>query len=175
MCLYNRRCILASGLILLFVPLAAIAQGVPVAVPDPIVLTVSGELGAAAFHSFSEADIMALPQRTITTIDPWDGKKHEFFGVLLSDLLTEAGIEKSASKITAIASNNYSIPIRRADYEKYGYMVAWKIDGHLFGDDKATKNRGFLSIAVDFITYPELDPELIKHQLVWQLNKIIVE
>lgn len=175
---FSRRCLGVFLSILLLAPCAAAAQGGTASPDSPAattVLTVHGKSGPAFSYAFSEADIMALPQHGFAAVDPWDGKKHEFSGVLLSDLLAKAGIGKTASKITAVAANNYAIPIRRADYEKYGYLVAWKIDGHLFSDDKATKNRGFLSIAVDFTTYPELDPELIKHQLVWQLNKIIVE
>jgi hypothetical protein len=38
-------------------------------------------------------------------------KKHEFSGILLSVLLFNAGIEKTAGKVTAIARSNYSIPL----------------------------------------------------------------
>jgi len=159
-------------ILVLFTSFTATAQ---VKQSSLVALTISGKLDTVTSYKFSEAEIMALPQHSFFVVDPWDGKMHEFTGVLLAELLSRAGILKSATKITAIAVNNYEIPIRRVDYERYGYLLAWKIDGHLFAEEKATKNRGFLSIAVDFTSHPELDPELIKHQLVWQLNQILVE
>lgn len=168
----SKRCSMAILAVMLF---STVFVAVGDENPAPVILTVQGKIGAAVTVSFTAADIMALPPHGFSTVDPWDGKKHEFSGVLLSDVLSSAGIARSATRITAKAGNNYSIPIRRTDLEKFGYLLAWKIDGHLFGDDKSTKNRGFLSIAVNFTEYPELDPELIKHQLVWQLNEITVE
>ena len=49
------------------------------------------------------------------------------------------------------------------------------MDDQLFGDDKATKNRSSFDIAIDFTRHPELNPELYKHQSVWQVNGIIAE
>ncbi|GAB1484705.1 hypothetical protein MASR2M78_35230 [Treponema sp.] len=59
--------------------------------PEPA-LTIFGKLGAVSSFSYSENDIRAMPQHSFSTIDPWDGKKHEFTGVLLADLLARAGI-----------------------------------------------------------------------------------
>lgn len=73
------------------------------------------------------------------------------------------------------AENKYSIPIRRTDYEKYNYLLAWKMDGQSFTSDAASRHRGFISIAINFSRYPELEPELFKHQLVWQLKEIDIE
>ncbi len=143
--------------------------------PSPSALSVRIAGGDEAPLLLDEEAIKALPQRSFTTLDPWDGKIHEFSGVLLSVLLEKAGAPAQAAKITVTARNKYTIPIRRSDCEKYGYLLAWKMDGRPFGDDKATRNRGFASIAIDFTGRPELDPELYKHQLVWQVSEIVVE
>jgi hypothetical protein len=119
--------------------------------------------------------VMAFPAVEFTCLDPWDGKEHKFTGALLSDILARAGIEKAATRITVTAKNKYTIPIRRVDYEKNGYILAWKIDDQLFSEGKSTKNRGVFIIAIDFAKHAELDPQLFKHQLVWQANDILVE
>jgi hypothetical protein len=49
------------------------------------------------------------------------------------------------------------------------------MDGRLFSEDKATKNRRVFVIAIDFSRLANLDPQLYKYQLVWQANDISVE
>ncbi len=138
-------------------------------------LVIHGRLEGGAPVLLDLATILAFPAQTFTCVDAWDGKEHKFTGALLSDILARAGIDKSSARITVAARNKYSIPIRRVDYEKFRYILAWKIDDHFFADDPATKNRGRLSIAIDFSKNPELDPEVYKHQLVWQACDILVE
>jgi hypothetical protein len=138
-------------------------------------LAIGGMVGAGSAVFMDLAAVMALPARSFACVDPWDGKPHRFTGALLSDLLARAGIDRASTRITVTAKNKYSIPIRRADYEKFGYILAWKLDDALFAADKATRNRGKLIIAIDFAGHPELDPQLYKHQLVWQVNGIVAE
>ncbi len=138
-------------------------------------LVIRGKVAGTPPLLFDLAAISALPARSFTTIDPWDGKEHSFEGVLLSDLLAAVGIDPAATRITVLARNKYSIPIKRADYEHYAYILAWKIDGHLFAADPSTKNRSVFSVAIDFARNKDLDPILFKHQLVWQTKYITVE
>ncbi len=138
-------------------------------------LTIQGKIGDGNAVQLDLATVMSFPSHSFTSVDPWDGKEHKFTGVLLQDLLSRFDIDDSSTRITVTARNKYTIPIRRGDYEKYGYILAWKMDDHLFGDDKATKNRSSFVIAIDFARHPELNPELYKHQIVWQVNGIIAE
>jgi hypothetical protein len=138
-------------------------------------LTIQGRIGDGSAITLDLATVMDLPAHSFSCVDPWDGKEHRFTGVLLQEMLSRYGIESSSTRVTITAKNKYSIPIRRVDYERCGYILAWKIDGRLFGDDKATKNRGSFIISIDFAKHPELDPQLYKHQLVWQVNGILVE
>jgi hypothetical protein len=154
---------------------AMLALLTPALSAEAVDLAISGKVGGGAPVLLGLAAVMALPVRSFTCVDPWDGKPHKFTGALLSDVLERAGIDASSYRITVTARNKYSIPIRRTDYEKYGYILAWKLDDALFADDKATKNRGELIIAIDFAKNAELDPQLYKHQLVWQVNGIIAE
>jgi hypothetical protein len=163
---------MAAAFALLSLPLAA--QDPPAAAEAPA-LVVSGKLRGGAPVAFTMAQLAALPAAGFTGLDPWDGKRHAFAGVLLADVLALAGIDAAAVRINVIAKNKYEIPVRRADYEKAGYLLAWSIDGRPFGDNKATSNRGPLAIAIDFGAHPELDPEIYKHQLVWQTVEIVAE
>jgi hypothetical protein len=142
---------------------------------EPAVVTVRGKVAGGGPVRLDEAAIMALPAATFNSIDPWDRKEHSFTGPLLSDALARAGIDKAATRITVTAKNGYAIPIRRSDYEKYGYLLALKMDGQRFRDQASTANRGLAIIAIDFAKHRELDPELYKHHLVWQVADILVE
>jgi len=138
-------------------------------------LAVRGSIGDGRAVFLDRATVMSFPEHSFTCVDGWDGKTHKFTGALLDDLLERAGISPSATRITVTARNKYTIPIRRVDYKKFGYLLAWKIDDHFFADDSATKNRGMFIIAIDFARHSQLDPELYKHQLVWQVNDILAE
>jgi len=138
-------------------------------------LTLRGRIAGGLPLYLDLATLQAFPQSSFACVDPWDGKRHLFTGILISDLLARAGIEAGATRIVVEAKNKYSIPIRRADWERYGYMLAFRLDDRPFSEDKATRNRGLLIVAIDFAKYPELDPELYKHQLVWQVADILVE
>jgi hypothetical protein len=138
-------------------------------------LAIRGSLGEGSPVLLDLATIMSFPAYSFTSIDGWDGKTHKYTGALLEDVMSRIGMAASATRITVTAKNKYTIPIRRSDYEKYGYLLAWKIDDHLFGDEPATRNRGKLAIAIDFASHADLDPQVFKHQLVWQVNDILAE
>jgi hypothetical protein len=138
-------------------------------------LTISGKVGDGSAVLLDAATVESFPAYSFTCVDPWDGKAHKYTGALLSDILRWAGIDASSSRIIVTAKNKYSIPIRRSDYEKFGYLLAWKLDDLPFADDKATRNRGTFIIAIDLDKHANLDPEVYKHQLAWQVNGIIAE
>lgn len=138
-------------------------------------LTVRGLIGPDSPVCLDAASVKSLPSRTFTCVDPWDNREHSFTGVLLSDLLERLGISPSASRITVTARNKYAIPIRRRDYERYEFILAWAVDGLPLEDNPAMKNRRPFCVAIDFGRFPELDPSILKHQLVWQVLDILVE
>ncbi len=138
-------------------------------------LTVRGLVGPGSSVYLDIASIRALPSRTFTCVDPWDNREHAFTGVLISDLLARLGIAPSAVRITVSARNKYSIPIRRRDFEQYEFLLAWAVDGRPLPENPSMKNRSPFCVAIDFGRFPELDPSIYKHQLVWQVNDIRVE
>jgi hypothetical protein len=152
------------------------------AVPIPTGLTqetadlaIRGRISGSGTVFLDLNTIMALPRITFTTVDPWDGKIHEFTGVLLADVMAWLGIDVGATSLMLTANNKYSIPIKRVDYEHHRYIIAYMIDGKDFSADPSTRRRGPLAIAIDFSASRQLDQEIYKHQLVWQLSEILVQ
>jgi hypothetical protein len=186
---FSRTACLALACILVSLPAGGVwaqdAAGLPpgfasVAPPEGLSaetadLVLRGRIGRPEPLLLDLKTIMAFPQASFTTIDPWDGKEHRFTGVSLAGLLAWAGIEPGASSLALTARNKYSIPIKREDYEKRGYIVAWAMDGQAFSAESATRKRGPLAIAIDFSRNKDLPVELYKHQLLWQLADIQVK
>jgi len=142
---------------------------------DTADLIITGKIKQAEPFLLDMKTIKSLPTITFSTVDPWDGKVHEFTGVPLEGILDWIGIEDGASSLVLTARNQYSVPIRREDYEKYGYILAYAMDGADFSSDPATKKRGPLAIAIDFTKNKDLAQEVYKHQLLWQLHEIKVQ
>ncbi len=138
-------------------------------------LVVRGRTGQNESVFLDLKTIMALPSVSFHSLDPWDGKEHGFTGIPLKQLMAWIGIDEQASRLILTARNKYSIPVRREDYEKHGYILAYMIDGKAFSAEPSTKKRGPLAIAIDFSKNPELASDLYKHQLVWQLVDILVQ
>ncbi len=118
--------------------------------------------------------IMQYPAESFTSIDPWDGERHEYTGVPLYEMLYYFGIVDGADAVRVKAENGYEVDIRLGDMKKYGYLLAYKIDGQLTGETEGLTNRGDLMVAIDFDD-EELDPEVRKHQLVWQVSRVVVQ
>jgi hypothetical protein len=84
-------------------------------------------------------------------------------------------ISEMTEHIQVTASNDYSIPISIHDIKKYEYLLAYKIDDNLFQDKEKTQNKGLFIIAINFSKDKEIEMEIYKHQLVWQVFEIIVQ
>jgi hypothetical protein len=156
-----------------FIVLSAVAAFATPA--EPAELVVRGKIGRPGPFVLDLKTVMALPPVTFKTSDPWDGKVYTFTGVLLEDLLKSAGIDRNAAEVVLTAKNKYSIPVHRGDYEKYGYIVAYMIDGKVFSANPATARRGTFAVAIDFSKNKNLPVDIYKHHLVWQLVDILVQ
>ena len=142
---------------------------------DTADLIITGKIKQAEPLLLDMKTIKSLPAITFSSVDPWDGKVHQFTGVLLEGILDWIGIEDSAYSLVLTARNQYSVPIRREDYERYGYIIAYAMDGKEFSADPDDKKRGPLAIAIDFTKNKDLAQEVYKHQLLWQLHEIQIQ
>ena len=142
--------------------------------PADVVLTVSGRLAAGAV-TLGLPTLRAFPSVTFSARDPWDGAEHRYRGVLLAPLLDRLGMDKEAEYLDIVAANDYRVPILTADLRANGYLLAYEMDGRppLAGDE-SSRRRGQLQIVVDWSAHPELEVEVYKSQLVWQVIRIEV-
>ena len=79
-----------------------------------VVLTVSGKLGATNRGDKAVLDMAmleALPQKTFTTMTPWEKSPVKFSGPLLRDVL--AAVKAQGTVLKAVALNDYKITIDR--------------------------------------------------------------
>jgi hypothetical protein len=119
--------------------------------------------------------LMSLPTETFSCVDPWDGKEHSCTGVSIISLLDSCGLSPHATRVTVSAANGYAAPITLHDLRNYTYILACKMDGKTFESAGSLAKRGKLIVALDFSGTEDLDVDVYKHQLVWQVNRIEVE
>jgi hypothetical protein len=150
------------------------AVQIPSDVPaEQIVLRITGSVAGGSI-SLDLATVQAFPQVTFTSVDPWVGASHEFSGVLLLPLLQRLGMAASATVVEVLAANAYKAAIRVPDMKDHPYLLVYRMDGKLMRDTPEMKKRGTLMIAIDFDARKDLDVEVYKHHLVWQVVAIEV-
>ena len=129
-----------------------------------VVLEIATPSGA---EQYDLATLEAIGLYRITTRSQWDQESPTFDGILLSDLLDDAGLNE-APAILVTALDDYSQTIPREDWTAYPVMVATRQDGKVLREDE----RGPLRIVYPLSFYPELDDDLYHARWVWSLKQI---
>lgn len=140
----------------------------------PFKFTVDGKIEKSnqpgkAVYVFSEQDLMALPQYSITTSTSWTPKA-TFSGPRLSDVLKIVGARGTQIEFRCIDEYTFSVPV--ADADKYGVILARKMNGKVLGND----NYGPL-----WIMYPrdqfadDLKTPLGEAKFAWQVIGLTVK
>lgn len=137
-------------------------------------LNIKGNLKNNKELLFDLKTIMSFHPLTFTTYDPWEDKKTNYTGTLLKDLLAFCDINETARHIQVIAENDYEIPIKLVDINKYEYILAYKINGELLKEKKELSKKGSFVIAINFDKHEEIEMQVYKNQLVWQVKYIVV-
>lgn len=136
-------------------------------------LRVVGNIGTQnageAFH-FDMKMIEALPQHSFTTSTPWFPKPMKFTGPLLSDVLAAVKASK-ATRIKAIAINDYQASIPMTDTVKYPVIVARLIDGKAI----PVREKGPLFVVYPFDSSAELRSSVYYERSVWQLKTLEIQ
>ena len=112
--------------------------------------------------------LQALPQTSFATTTLWTEGEQEFTGVLLSDLLADAGITEG--RILATAINDYAVVIPRADWTEPGPIVAYRHNGR----PMSVRERGPVRIVYPFDSDPSFRSETALSRSIWQLERIHV-
>ncbi|AGK48885.1 oxidoreductase molybdopterin binding domain protein [Burkholderia thailandensis MSMB121] len=120
-------------------------------------------------YVFSETELMRMPVREIRTSTAWTAESR-FEGVPILDLLKKVGARGKV--ITVYTLDDYYEDIPVSDFEKYGTILAYKMNGKML----SLKNFGPL-----FVIYPrdtggaELSGPLYSTRFLWQVYKIVVK
>jgi len=137
-------------------------------------LIVEGTAGGRQEIRLDLETITRFPTESFTSPDPWTGGRHEYGGVPLYGLLDALGLPEEATTVRVIAANAYEADVRLSDLKEHQYLLATMIDGAPVAGDPSLSKRGKLFIALNLEAGGELDPEVYKHQLVWQVVRLVV-
>ncbi|MDY0870958.1 molybdopterin-dependent oxidoreductase [Dongia rigui] len=156
---------LISALIL---GLSLLASGVACAQEDPV-LTVDGAIGKGPSMAFTMAQLDALTQTEIKTKTPWHDGVHVFTGPKLRLVLDT--VEAKGSNITAHALNDYSADLPVEDADKYGVILATRMDGELL----PVRDKGPIFIIYPYDSDPVLQHDVYYTRSVWQIDKLTLK
>ncbi|OJH43485.1 oxidoreductase [Paracoccus sp. SM22M-07] len=111
--------------------------------------------------------LQALPQTSFVTTTLWTEGEQEFTGVLLSDLLADAGITEG--RILATAINDYAVEIPLDEIDDIAPIVAY----HLNGETMSVRDKGPLWIVYPYDMSVEYQTEINYSRSIWQLDRIV--
>ena len=110
-----------------------LAAGAKISAPKgEVVLTVSGDIGAANKGKTLELDLASLEkmrQVRVEAAEPFLKRRVTFEGVLLADLLKVAGVPDSASTVSLTALDDYKVDFKLSDVRSSQMLLATKADG----------------------------------------------
>lgn len=134
---------------------------------DDILLTVSGSVDGNE-RSFTDSDLLALPQIGFDTSTIWTEGVQSFSGPSLASVLQAAGA--GAGDLQLLAVNDYSIVMPRAVVEASAPIVANRLNGEPF----SRRDKGPLWLVFPFDSAERYQSESIYSYSVWQLTSIVV-
>lgn len=151
----------------------ALALGLTPAAParsggaDTLEIAVGGRVQAV----LDRGRLAAMAQHRLATDTPWTDRTRSFSGVLLRDLLAQAGIGRAAGPIRATALNGYAVTIPAADAWRHDVLVATRMDGEAM----PVRRFGPFWIIYPLSAKPALDRAAIHARMIWQLSRLTAE
>lgn len=150
----------------LFALLCGAVQSVAAAACEPL-LTVQAVSGT---RSYDRAALMAFDAVELSTTTPWTEGPQQFTGVLLADLLQDAGVETGAITLTAV--NEYTARLdvadARPDGDGRGPVLAYLLNGR----EMSVREKGPFWLIWPFDEVPAFRTEVIYASSIWQLESI---
>lgn len=131
----------------------------------PTLLTVS-DAATNTTKSYSDADLMALPQTSFKTTTIWTEGAKTFSGPSLKSVLDDAGLPAQNLKLHAV--NDYNVVFPISNMHDHAPIIANRIDGNPF----PLRRKGPLWVIFPFDQTPAFQTEEIFSLCVWQLDKI---
>lgn len=116
-------------------------------------------------------DLRRLPQQSFSTNTPWTRQARTYTGPLLRDVLALAGADAAATRLRAVALNDYQIDIPVEDARSLPVIVAHLVDHQPI----PVRERGPLFVIYPFDSSKELQTMRYYERAIWQLRRILVE
>lgn len=123
---------------------------------------------AAQLCTLTQADLDALPQKTILTSTTWHTERMEFTGPLLADVLHSCKKRIRPRHLKVSALNDYSVLIPYADLPRWRPILASRINGKPFPVSK----KGPLWVMYPVDQHKELQNLDTDTKLIWQVSKL---
>lgn len=169
---FTRRRALGGALAIMAAIVAP--RGARAALPTPVgpvILTLSGALGATNTPNAAEFDLSmldALPQRETVTATPWHEGRPRFSGPTLASVMNAAAAQGTTLRIVAL--NDYAAEMPVADARAIPVILATRIDGERI----SVRDKGPIFVIHPFDDQPELSNEVYFARSVWQVARIEV-
>ncbi len=120
-------------------------------------------------HTFSDADLMALPQIEFTTTTIWTDGAIKFSGPSLASVLASVGA--FGGPVSMVAVNNYKVEMPRDRIQPDAPIIANRMNGSPF----SIRNKGPLWVVFPFDSDHRYQSEQVYSFSIWQLTKLQVE
>lgn len=137
-----------------------------------VILTVAGKIqdkNKADTAEFDLAMLEKLPQKSFSTMTPWDKNPIKFTGPLLRDVL--AAVKAQGSTIKAAALNDYTTSVPVDDANRFDVILAHRMNG----EPIPVKTKGPLFIVYPFDSKKELQSTVYYGRSAWQLKSMTIE
>lgn len=137
-----------------------------------VVLTVSGKLDAPNRGKqavFDMAMLEALPQKTFTTMTPWEKSPVKFSGPLLRDVL--AAVKARGTTLKAVALNDYKITIPLEDTTQFDMVLAHRMNDRPI----PVRTKGPLFVVYPFDNHAALQNPVYYERSIWQLGGLEID
>jgi hypothetical protein len=155
----SRLCVCA------FLTILILAQTVTPAAAEAMLVIRNSADPAQSEVSFTEADLLALPQVTIRTRTEFTDGVVEFVGPLARDATASVKTDPATS-VHLVAANDYAIDIPLSDITDYDVILAMQADGKRL----TRRDKGPIWLISPLDDHPELQDPTYTIRLIWQLT-----
>jgi hypothetical protein len=148
-----------------FLTIFILARTVTPAAADEMLVVRNSTEPALGEVSFTEADLLALPQVTIRTGNEFSDGVVEYVGPLARDAMASIATG-TAKTIHLVAINDYAIDIPLSDITNYDVILAMQANGKRL----SRRDKGPIWLMYPVDDHPELQDPTYTIRLIWQLT-----
>ena len=145
------------------IPMGALPAGAA----DPMLVVRNATVPDSAEITYTEAELLALPQVTIRTHTDFTDGAVTFVGPLARDAVS-ALPKGTATVAHLVAANDYAHDIPLSDFTDYSVILALSADGKRL----SLRDKGPIWVMYPIDDHPELKDPVYNPRLVWQLTQI---